>query len=118
MRARIPSPSALQATCGSCHQDAPALGSLPSDARVLVEWIAATRDRLELMQPLIEREADDISRRVCWAAFDRAANRVDDAVAAMHAFDLSLVRAELMLAREALVTIEQRMRTARGRQVF
>jgi hypothetical protein len=115
MRARIPSPTALESACAACHRDDPARGQLPSDARVLVEWVAATRERLVALQPLIERDADDVSRRTRWAAFDRAGNRVDDAVGALHAFDLSLARAELLLARDAIVSIEA-ARTRRAAQ--
>ena len=107
MRARIPSPVALEGTCASCHSADSGTRTFPTDARVLVEWVAAIRDRLATLRPLVERDTDDVSRRLRWAAFDGATTRVDDAVGALHAFDLTFARAKLLLARQALERAER-----------
>lgn len=109
MRAEVPAPARLEATCASCHAD-PARDRYPTDARVLTEWLGEARLRLASAESRIAMLASDAERRRLRDRWERAHASTDLAVGALHAFDLVLARDRLTTTRRELVAIEERLR--------
>ncbi|MGE5242712.1 MAG: multiheme c-type cytochrome [Betaproteobacteria bacterium] len=110
MRARVPSPAALENECAGCHTASSPRAAYPVLARLAVEQIAEVRTTLEHVQYRLQKMKDPEARQRLWAQQTLAIATLNGAAEAFHSFDFTTVAERLRLARQRADELDRQTR--------
>lgn len=102
MRARVPSPAALEARCATCHPPDSTRGEYPSLMRAAVESLNAQRQRADDLQQTVERVSDRTRRVELLASIYDARTALKEAIAGVHTFEVRTLTERVDTARRRL----------------
>jgi hypothetical protein len=114
MAARVPSPAAAEARCAECHASDSLRGSYPAAMRVSIESLEAVRRRAADLTDAIDRVDDVTKRAQLTVGLHEATRAVDDAIAAMHAWNIRTLDERLDAARRKVDSVEANLAPTSG----
>lgn len=102
MRARVPSPAALEIRCGECHPAGSPRGEYPALMRAAVEGLNALRARADALDDAVAQVPEHARRVELLVALYNARVTIKEAVARAHTFDAQALNERLAAARKQL----------------
>jgi nitrate/TMAO reductase-like tetraheme cytochrome c subunit len=102
MSARVPSPSALEQRCATCHPAGSARGAYPGVVRAAVEALDVQRRRADELEKAILGVSEHTRRVALLASLFDARGALKEAIAGVHNFDIRAMHEHVDMARRRL----------------